>query len=535
MKSILDIEKQLKDEAYFSAQIAHSHKNCNVLFVSPYKTAMGVYKYMLPYILMQDDGIANCALTGLEKFDEQKQYVEIDIPLTSNQIQWADVIVFPFTTQALYSGQSHESVYHMIRKINPDIRIVYNVDFNFYLLDKNHTQQEMFTKNTVRNIEDNMFYADLTCCSNMLLVDYLQKKLAALKKTRYKDIDTNAQIMAYPLLIDEGIFMENVMQNDPQKLEPTKNDTLRIGIVASKNNHADIKPFGKYLLEAQKELGEEKLEIILMGDDGVDAKGKSILPKDLKFTHTKPCSVVHWMRQLDQLTLDALFIPLRFTEYNYTSENYNKLLEVALHKIPVITVNIFPYKEIIENGKNGIILEKQSDLAPLLKALTMKKSELATMGENAYNYVVTGLACHPENMILIKGILMGVDVNKYLHNMVEEKNLTEHKETLEKKVPMTEAQRKHAEAERQLAEANAKAAKLAEQQAKAKQVEDAKKHKQKTNGAPTKTAGKTKAAAGKTPSKKKTTPKPKTTEKPKTAPKKGGNTAKPKTEPKKGK
>lgn len=430
MKSILDLDKILKDEDYFNSQIDINHPDTNILYVSPYKSSKGLYKYLIPSILMNNDGIAICSLTGIEKHDENRQYIEIDTPITPKQIDWADIIIFPFTTQPLWTDNTEESLYDSIRRRNPNIKIIYNVDFNFYLLPKDNSNFEVFDKNTVRHVEDNIFYSDLTLSSNMLLVDFLNDKLQQLKKTRYKGISSPARISSFPILIDEPLFMENVLQNEPTKLPPTENDHLRIGIIANTNSFEDIKSYAKELEAAKKKLGQ-KLEIIIMGFNAIsDKTGKPAFSKDFEFTYIKPCTIIHWMRQLDMMTLDAIFIPLRLTEYNYTSEDYNKVLEAGILRIPVIAPNIFPYNEVIENGKTGIILEKKSDLAPLIEAMGMKKSQFAKMGENLYNFVVTSLSCHPKNLIVIKGIYSGLDVKKYLHNQVEEQAIRQKDEDL---------------------------------------------------------------------------------------------------------
>jgi glycosyltransferase involved in cell wall biosynthesis len=102
-----------------------------------------------------------------------------------------------------------------------------------------------------------------------------------------------------------------------------------------------------------------------------------------------------------------MFIPLKITHYNETSENYNKFLEAGVFKIPVVVANIFPYNTIIKDGENGIILNKKADLIDKIEYFMSKsnKDELKKIGENAENTVLQNyLITSEQNMLILDAI-----------------------------------------------------------------------------------------------------------------------------------
>ena len=131
MRQVLDLINNFKKDEqsidFINSQFDEPHTNKNVLFVSPQLNGRNFYKYIMPYILLYEYDIMGTAIIGLDKFKQNNEYDFTKIPLYSKQILWADFIVFPFSIQNL------SPLYENIRYINPEVKIVYNVDFNYYL------------------------------------------------------------------------------------------------------------------------------------------------------------------------------------------------------------------------------------------------------------------------------------------------------------------------------------------------------------------------------------------------------------------
>lgn len=397
MKEILDVFKELKsDNGFLENQFSQIHWNKNVLFVNPQLNGRHFYKYILPYIVMYEFDAWSTALTSMDKYKPNKEYESVKIKLNSKQILWADYIVLPFTCDNL------KEAYESIRNINPDINIVFNVDFNYYQIGKQHPLHEKFTnEENVSNIEDNIFYSDLTLVTNGKLATFLTNKFATeLNDKKYKDIYSGVQIGTIPLLIDDTLILENIELDSPK----INSDALRIGIIASNYTWEDLNSYKELFNEVQQKMGD-KVKFIVLGFDGIDHfTKKSCFPEGFKFEYIKPSTIVHYFKQLRNLQLDMVFVPLRVNEFNETSENYNKFLESGLFNIPLMVYDSYPYNQLIKNGSTGILLSKKSDFKDKIEFFEQNRTELKRMGENANKFIVENLTLNEDNLTIIDDI-----------------------------------------------------------------------------------------------------------------------------------
>ncbi len=396
MKTVMDIFKESVNADFIENQFSEVHWNKNVLFIHPQLNGRSFYKYILPYIVMFEFDRWGTAITSMDKYKPNKEYEFVNVPLNSKKILWADYIVIPFTNQDL------KVLYETIRKINPTVKIVFNVDFNFYLISKKHPLHDKFGSDEQKSIvEDNIFYSDITLVTNSKLSDYLIDKFKNDLKDKYKDSYSDVGIGALPLFIDEEIIMENVEKESPKRSDL---NTLRVGIVATNYTWEDIHSYKELFKEAKTLLGD-KIKFVLIGFDGIDNKSKkSCFPDGFEFEQIEPCTIIHYFKQLRNSNLDLLFIPLRDNEYNQTTENYNKFLEAGLFNIPVMVYDIFPYNEIIKNGQNGIILQKKKEFVEKLEFFEKNRDELKRMGKESKDLVLSNFSCNKENLDIINYI-----------------------------------------------------------------------------------------------------------------------------------
>lgn len=397
MKEVMDIFNESRNPDFIDGQISEVHWNKNVLFVNPQLSGRHFYKYILPYILMFEYDVWGTAITSMDKYKPNKEYEFVEVPINSRQILWADYIVVPFTYQNL-SG-----LYEKVREINPEIKIVFNVDFNYYLLPKKHPLYDDFKDDNIKNIiEDNIFYSDITLVSNSKLSEYIIDKFKnELKESRYKNQESNVEIGTFPLLLEEQLIMENVELESPKRENEKE---LRVGIVATNYTWEDINSY-KDLIKEVSEKMKDKIKFVLIGFDGIDNKtGKSCFPENVEVENIAPCTIVHYFKQLRNANLDLLFVPLRNNEFNQTSENYNKYLEAGMFNIPLMVYNIFPYSEVIENGKNGIILQKKKEFVERLEFFEKNRDELKRMGSSANELVLTNFVYDKDNLPIIDKI-----------------------------------------------------------------------------------------------------------------------------------
>jgi glycosyltransferase involved in cell wall biosynthesis len=399
MKEILEIFKQSSNPEFIDGQFNNVHWNKNVLFIHPQLNGRHFYRYILPYVVMFEYNAWGTAITSMDKFKPNKEYEESQVPLTSKQILWADYIVFPFTTVNLMNA------YKKLREINPDIRVIFNVDFNYYELSKNHPVYDKFSpKEVVSAIEDNIFYSDLTLVTNSKLSEVLVNKFTKeLNETKYKNKKSSVEIGCFPMLIDDMLVTENI-QEEIVELSDEEKKPLRIGIVGNNYIWEDINSYKSLLKEAKEKLGD-KIKFFMIGYEGIDHKTqKSCLPVDFEFEYIKPCTIVHYFKQLRNLQLDLMFIPLRQNEFNTTSENYNKFLEAGMFNVPIMVYDIFPYNEIIKNGQSGILLTKKKEFVERLEHFEKNRDELKRMGNMAHDIIMDNFIYHTDNLPMIDQI-----------------------------------------------------------------------------------------------------------------------------------
>ena len=387
MKILNDIFKDIREKDFFDNQFKEIHWNKNVLFINPQLNGRHFYKYLMPYLAMYEYNAWATAITGIDKYKPNREYESVKVPLSSVQILWADYVVFPFTFDDLSEAYSN------LRKINPSINIVFNVDFNCYELSKQHPVYKDFqSRNAIDNIENNIFNSDLTLTTNTKLTEVLLEKFKELSESKFKEQESYVSIGSMPLFIDTEIIMENIETTIP-KLPLEEQKYLRVGIIATNYTWEDLASYKEQFSKVQKELGEN-VKFFILGFDGIDNQtGKSCFPDGFNCECIKPSTIVHYYKQLRNLRLDLLFIPLRKNTFNETTENYNKFLEAGMFNVPTMVYDIFPYNQIIKNGDNGIILSKKDDLIERLKFFSEKKTELVRMGINVNKFVL-------ENFIL---------------------------------------------------------------------------------------------------------------------------------------
>jgi glycosyltransferase involved in cell wall biosynthesis len=398
MKEILDIFKSSSDPQFIEQQFNYSHDNKNVLFINPKISGRHFYKYILPYITMYSFDVWSTAITGMYEYNHLDEYSVEKTALGSKQILWADYIVFPFITEPL------SDLYHQLKRINPDVKIIYNVDFNYYLMSKNHPLYDRFKDESVhRSIEDNIMNSDITMTTNVKLTEYLIDKFEKeiIPTGRYEENDHRTIFKVFPLLLDEPLILENIEIQLPPFENPT--DSLRVGIIATDYYWEDIAAYKDQIKEIHEKLGS-KVKFVLIGFDGKDRNGKTCIPDGLDLEVIKPCTIIHYFKQLRNLRLDLLFIPLRQNEYNITSENYNKFLEAGFFDIPVMTYNIFPYNNLITNGHNGIILNKKNDMVERITFFEQNRLELKRMGKAAHQHVIDNFMMEGENIYFVDSI-----------------------------------------------------------------------------------------------------------------------------------
>ena len=205
MKEVLSLTRAITDADFYSDMFEKWGEEKNILFVSPQLSGRHLYKSILPFFCLSSQNVAT-AITSLKRYDYKKQLLDFQIDLNDEMVDWADIIVFPFTTQPL-----SEEIYTRIREIKPEAKIFFCVDFNFYELSKNHPFSEIFSdENIINDVESNMYFSDMVLVTNLQLLNYIVDKIQKLQETKFKNVEGFMSICGLPLFFDNKIILKNV-------------------------------------------------------------------------------------------------------------------------------------------------------------------------------------------------------------------------------------------------------------------------------------------------------------------------------------
>lgn len=402
MKSVFNLAKWLKEkpEEYFQKHLIEDEKP-KILFVKPQLIAKDFYRYITPYFILQNSGMANPALTDLGSY-EPKNITDIEMPVKKFQVQWANFIVFPFTTQPL------KELFKQCKEINPSVKTIFSIDFNFYELSPQHPQYKIFESKKVRkDVEENILHCDTIMVSNALFAESFQKIIPEINSIGKKSFDC----ITVPYLMDYKRITENLDLTKP----PTtgKQGKIRIGIIATENNWEDLNSHKDEFQEIYRR-HKNKVQLVIIGFNGTDTKTMKNALGDSNFevllaeykkgdtVEKRPIGILNYFKWLYNANLDLILIPLRKNTFNETSENINRLLEASAFQIPVLAPDMAPYNIFIKDKSTGFLYTKKTDFLTLIDAFVAQPAALKTTGEKAYRYMLSkyGITDHTASTIV---------------------------------------------------------------------------------------------------------------------------------------
>lgn len=285
-------------------------------------TTEGFYKMIVPAMAMNKYNFSiRCIIINMELYDPVKSINYYSPELKQGLIKETDFMVFPFVSYPL------EPVIAEIKKYNPNIKIGYHVDFNYYLVPDSYPFSNLYNNQEAHTIiEKNMRAVDRVFVSNKNLVNAIYEKTDEKYKKGYIN-----NIVYQPLMFNKDYL--NIGESD-KKEKPMK---YRIGIIASSMHLTDINYIKGVLVDILKKHGDDA-ELFIIGFDGVH-KGKNYL-KNIDFTYIPRISIFEYYQRIKDLSLNMALMPAKNNMFNRTSKNYIKYMEFAQLNIPVIMSNV---------------------------------------------------------------------------------------------------------------------------------------------------------------------------------------------------
>lgn len=318
-----------------------------VLFVGAKTDVHSWFKMITPGVMWakSDAGVAAC-ISNVESTKNELNCTTEDFEVEPELIKIADVIVFPFTAENLIE------TYRYIRHLNPNIKIVYSVEYDFYSIPESHRHHEYFSSDVkTGDVEDNVSDADFVFVPTEKLAEKIIAKIKDETKLMPGFIRYSYQISLQDL---HGIDFDA-----PPALSK-KEGVRRIGIISHYYDRDEISKYIPRLEEMSAQYGKS-IEFVVWGADlkgASDGNTRAVPDTELEeFPDSKPgrkkMGTFHYRRFKNQnyiyhhknlfnLGLDAVFFLKEDNEFNRMNGTPQEVYDCMLFDIPVFSTIQFP-------------------------------------------------------------------------------------------------------------------------------------------------------------------------------------------------
>lgn len=228
-----------------------------IIFISPRINRYDMYNMIQPclYFNHYSERIT-CVLKGLalDKKELETTYdTEDAVTMTHDEIKRAHMIVFPFESEDLLPQ------FAQYRRINPKVKIVYCVDFDYYNIPQSHYQYAAIT-GRIPIIENN-----IKGMSGIAGADYIMVSRPELRE------HISQKLGGYPvsaMQIPSLMGNEAVLSDINLKLPPAskKKRRIRIGVFTDQFRAPDFEYHKKIYLWIQKEFAKD-VDLFFYGAD----------------------------------------------------------------------------------------------------------------------------------------------------------------------------------------------------------------------------------------------------------------------------
>jgi len=314
---------------------------CKVLFVGAKTDVHSWFKMISPGVMWAKSagGIATC-ISNIESTKNELNCTTEDFELEPELVKIAHIIVFPFTSENLIE------TYRYIRFLNPTVKIIYSVEYDFYSIPESHKHHEIFSKDVkLADVEDNVSDADFVFVPS----DKLAEKLIAKIKDETKLLPGFIRYQ-YQISPQEMFGIDT----DAAPALAKKEGVKRIGIIS---HYYDRDEIAKYIpkLEEMSALYKNKIEFVVWGADlrgSEDGETKTVADSELQEFPGKPGrkkvgvftyrrfkfeNYIYHHKNLFNLGLDAVFFLKEQNEFNSRNGTPQEVYDCMFFDIPVFS------------------------------------------------------------------------------------------------------------------------------------------------------------------------------------------------------
>ncbi len=192
----------------------------------------------------------------------------------------------------------------------------------------------------------------------------------------------NPHVTCVPNVHDERIWLE---KGNGGFIRPRKMPDKRIKILymGTRTHEHDLNLVRTAYDRIRHEYGKRvELEIVGGIPDHVAGFGRLLKPLNIGPTSDAYCEFVDWFRQTNHW--DFGIIPLELTPFN-RKKSYIKFLDYAALGVPAICSDIEPYREVVRNGENGLLVPNDTlSWYNAMKILVDNPEMRERLAENAF-------------------------------------------------------------------------------------------------------------------------------------------------------
>lgn len=415
MKSVLELYQQVQAEEFDQAYpLYHKENNkVKILFVAPFLNGTGYYRMILPLLELNKTETHSAIVTNIRKWNFAKGFDDEINQVDPDLVAWADYIILPtmFSDIRQVNKKSGKNFIQEIKQHNEDVLLVMDLDTNFHVLPKEHPGYNNLNRDT--HPLGNVAKRKKTLLSNIAAMDMVTGVSEELLNYYEAKIDkhfpqSKVRLEYFPNLISQFSYqnIKTIKRNDT--------DRFKIGMIGNYSTFYDILSIKDVLVEINEKYGD-KVELILFGWNGEINSSEEPL-KGIEFTHVNSVNFADYHKNgellkgyfsmLNDLQLDLALLPMLDIPFNKAGKSPIKYLELAAYDIPVIASNILPYKEVIDDGENGLLAGTTEEWISKIEALIEDRNIRLEIGRNGFKHAWRTYSYTTRNLELLQDIFI---------------------------------------------------------------------------------------------------------------------------------
>lgn len=403
MKLINDLYKNVRDPKWYIEQFESEKGVKNALFIDPVMMSFDFYTMIIPYLaLAEDDKKFRTAITGLYRYSEIDTKPQTS--LTSSQVRWADVVVIPNQLEPF------ELLFKEIRDVNPLVKIIQTVEFDFYEITNDHYLLSDSTIDAILKKREEPINAKTRTETRKKLKEYIIKRLATNLNLADRILVLNANlrdkliekgfkdVQYTPILIDETTFLENINYSETVGTRLTE----KMFILSCELSESTKSAFKEWIPQFRELVNKykSKFKLVVMGEDP-----KKVFPDfDVDHTLIKTGSIISHFKLVNKSSADIHLALNKKNLYSSNSETLYSFIDRGLFGIPVATLDVPPLRDVIQANQNGFILKKRTDLLLLVAEHIKSKKKLMEVSKAVKETVLKNCQVSDENIAQLSKI-----------------------------------------------------------------------------------------------------------------------------------